>query len=92
MEEAGVVRVALVSLGERLTSLDSWYCRSAPGNLVCPAILSCIPDIQIPGNSILIPISSCLLSVFRKMQLNMTDLEMRKVDQSILAFKNNKAE
>ena len=83
--EAGVLRVALVSLGERLTSLDSWHCRSSPGKLCLscyPASrhqrLPCIPDIQITANSFLIPISSYLLTVFRKMQLNMTDLVMRQ--------------
>jgi len=71
--EVGVVRVALVSMGENISLLDNWYTLPDEGN-------------KVPLNSILFPISTYLLNVLKKIKLDMNEigswwfsLEMRKL-------------
>jgi len=73
LAEVGVVRVALVSMGEHIGLLDNWYTLPDEGN-------------KVPLNSILFPISTYLISVLKKIKLDMNEigswwfsLEMRKL-------------
>jgi len=74
LAEVGVVRVALVSMGEHIGLLDNWYTLPEEGNN------------KVPLNSILFPISTYLINVLKKIKLDMTEigswwfsLEMRKL-------------
>jgi len=73
LAEVGVVRVALVSMGEHIGLLDNWYTLPDEGN-------------KVPLNSILFPISTYLINVLKKIKLDMNEigswwfsLEMRKL-------------
>lgn len=73
LAEVGVVRVALVSMGEHIGLLDNWYTQPDEGN-------------KVPLNSILFPISTYLINVLKKIKLDMNEigswwfsLEMRKL-------------
>jgi len=71
--EVGVVRVALVSMGEHIGLLDNWYTTPDEGN-------------KVPLDSILFPISTYLISVLKKMKVDLSEVgswwfsfEMRKL-------------